>query len=92
MAAATITSGYPKILGQIGMNTVYLWRLTSLDDTDTLATGLGARIVSFMVNYTGNPGTQAAAGGHSVESAGTITFYPGTDALGADVIVIASGV
>ncbi len=92
MAAVTITSGYPKILGQLGMNTVYLWRLTDVDDTETLATGLGARIVSYMVNYTGNPGTQASAGGHSVESSGTITFYPSSDDLGADVIVIASGV
>lgn len=92
MAAATITSGYPKTLGQIGMNTVYLWRLTDVDDTETLDTGLGARVVSFMVNYTGNPGTQTSAGGHSTESAGTITFYPSSDNLGADVIVIASGV
>lgn len=91
MAAVTITSGYPKILGEIGMNTVYLWRLTDIDDTETLDTGLGSRIVTFMVNYTGNPSTQASAGGHATESSGTITFYPSSDNLGADVIVVASG-
>ena len=92
MADVTITSGYPKTLGSLGQNTVYLWKITDVDDGETLPTGLGTRILAHLVQWDGNPGTQAAGGGHSTNASGTITFYPSTDNLGADVIVIASGI
>lgn len=88
MAAATITSGYPKN-ENLGSVNLYIWRITDVDDAETLATGLGTRIVDFWVSWTGNPSSQTSAGGHATESAGTITFYPSSDALGASVFVIA---
>lgn len=88
MAAVTTTSGYPKV-ENLGSVQLYIWRITDVDDTETLATGLGNRIVDFWVSWTGNPGTQTSAGGHATESAGTITFYPSSDDLGATVFVIA---
>lgn len=87
---ATVTSGYPKT-ESFGSKVVKIWRLTDIDDAETLATGLGDRVFDHWVNWTGNPGTQAAAGGHSIESSGTITFHPGTDALGATVYVLVNG-
>lgn len=91
MADVTVTTGYPKLIGTLGQLSVYLWKLTDIDDTETLATGLGDRILAHMVQWDGNPGTQAAGGGNSTNSSGTITFYPSTDNLGADVIVLATG-
>lgn len=90
MADVTVTTGWPKVFS-MGDKDIYIWRLTDIDDTETLATGLGTRIISHMVSWTGNPGTQTSGGGHSVLSSGTITFYPSTDNLGADVWVIADG-
>lgn len=90
MASVTVTSGFP-IVESLGSVKLYIWRLTSVDDAETLATGLGTSIVSYQVSFTGNPGTQTSGGGHTALSAGTITFYPSTDALGADVWVIARG-
>ena len=90
MAAVTVTSGYP-VVHSLGDKTLYIWRLTDIDDTETLATGLGTRIISHLVSWTGNPGTQTSGGGHSALSSGTITFYPSTDNLGADVWVLADG-
>lgn len=91
MADVTVTSGYPKLLGTIGANSLYLWRITDVDDTETLATGLGNRIVDFWIRQDGNVSTQASAGISASESSGTITFYPGEDNLGASVFVLASG-
>ncbi len=91
MAAVTLTSGYPKLLGTLGELSLYLYMVTDVDDTETLDTGLSERVVSHWVEWTGNPGTQTSGGGHSAESAGTITFYPSTDNLGANVFVLASG-
>ncbi len=94
MADVTLTSGYPKQLS-LGDLTGVLFRLTDIDDTETLDTGVdGSRIISVLVNWTGNPSTQASAGGHFtwVASTGVITFYPGEDNLGADVLVLCRGV
>lgn len=90
MAAVTTTSGYPKVFS-IGDKFLYVWQITDIDDAETLATGLGTRIIDYWVNWTGNPGTQTAGGGHSALSSGTITFYPGEDNLGASVFVMADG-
>ena len=90
MAAITVTSGYP-IIENAGSLTLYVWRATDIDDGETLATGLGTRIVSHQVSWTGNPGTQTSAGGHTALSSGTITFYPSSDDLGADIWVLATG-
>jgi len=90
MTEVTKTAGYPKVLS-LGNHTGYLYRLTDVDDAETLTTALGTRIVSYFVSWTGNPGTQTSAGGHSTESSGTITLYPSSDNLGADVLVIVAG-
>ena len=87
---ATLTSGYPKILS-LGDYNIYLWRLTAVSDTETLATGLGARAIAHFVTWSGDTTTQAEGGGNSTLSAGTITLYPAEDALGCDVMVIANG-
>lgn len=87
MAAVAITTGYPKTESW-GSNMVYIWKVTSVEDAETLATGLSGRIKYYFVNWVGNPGTQASGGGHSTESAGVITFYPSTDALEATVFVL----
>ena len=92
MADVTLTSGYPKVIGPIGGASLYLYRITDVDDTETLDTGLGTRVIDHWVRWTGNPGTQTDAGGDSTESAGTITFYPGVDNLDASVFVLAIGV
>lgn len=91
MADVTLTSGYPKLLGTIGSYSLYLYRITDVDDTETLDTGLGSRIVDFWVRQDGNPSTQTSAGISASESSGTITFYPGEDNLGASVLVLAVG-
>ena len=84
MADVTLTSGYPKI-ESMGSKMLHIWRITDVDDTETLVTGLGDSLSEFWVNWTGNPGTQASAGGHATESSGTITFFPSSDNLGATV-------
>lgn len=90
MASVTLTSGYPKVLS-MGDKFLYIWQITDVDDTETLATGLGTRIIDFWVSWTGNPATQTSGGGHAALSSGTITFYPGENDLGATVFVIADG-
>ena len=88
MTQVTVTSGYPKTHSMGSLN-LHIWRLTDIDDAETLATGLGSNIVSHLVSWTG-VATQPSTGGHSVLSAGTITFYPSADDLGADVWVVSS--
>jgi hypothetical protein len=92
MAEATISSGYPIKVGSIGMFTLLLWKYSAVSDTNTITTG-NKSIVAFWVNWNGNPGTQAAGGGHAtyVASTGVITMYPSTDSLAADVFVLVSG-
>lgn len=92
MADVTITSGYPMTIGTLGQNTVYLWKLTDIDDGETLATGLGTRLLAFFVQPQTDPSTNTSAGINAVNSSGTITFYPGVDNMAADVLVIASGI
>ena len=90
MASVTITTGYPKTQS-MGSLTLYMWRITDVDDTETLATGLSSNVVSHLVSWTG-ASTAPSGGGHSVLSSGTITFYPAADNLGADVWVAAATV
>lgn len=90
MASVTVTSGWPQVFS-VGDKALYIWRLTDVDDAETLATGLGTRIISYVVSWTGNPATQTSGGGSSELSSGTITFHPSEDDLGADVWVLADG-
>ena len=90
MADVTVTSGYPQVFN-MGEKALYLWRLTDVDDAETLDTNLGTRIIDYWVNWTGNPTTQTSGGGNSARSGETITFYPGEDNLGASVFVLADG-
>jgi len=90
MAAVTVTSGWPKVYS-MGNEALYIWRITDVDDAETLATGLGTRYISHTVSWIGNPGTQTSGGGHSSFSSGTITFYPSSDNLDAEVWVLADG-
>ena len=93
MAAVDVTTGFPKT-HSIGDLTMFIWRLTDVDDAETLTTGLGTNIVDYWVSWTGNPATQTSGGGHSslAASTGIITFYPGEDNLGATVFVLATAV
>jgi hypothetical protein len=91
MADVTLTTGWPKMIATLGQLSLYLYKVTDIDDGETLDTDLGGRILSHWVNWIGNPGTQAAGGGHSVNSSGTITFYPSTDSLDGEVYVLATG-
>lgn len=90
MAAVAVTSGYPKVYS-LGDKFLYIWRLTSVDDTDTLASGLGTRIIDWMCTFTANPATQASGGGNVANSAGTFTFYPSEDSSTANLWVVADG-
>ena len=90
MAAVSVTSGWPKVFS-VGDKFLYIWRITSVDDTDTLATGLSTRIISWAVTFTANPSTQTSGGGNAAQSSGTITFYPSENSSTADVWVLADG-
>ena len=85
--AAAIATGFPKQY-HWGNHKVHLWRLTDYDDGETLAIGLGSNILTYFVNGVGDPGTQTAGGVHSIDTTGTIAFYPGTNALDFEVLVI----
>jgi len=89
--APAITSGYPKMLSAGNYN-IYLWKVTDIDDAETLTTNLGTRAISHFVTWIGDTTTPAESSGHStMSSAGLITFYPAEDALDAHVMVIANG-
>lgn len=91
MAAVTVTSGYPKVYS-LGDKALYIWRVSSVDDTDTLDTGLGTRVIDVWASFTGNASTQASAGGNiTLTSDDLVTFYPGEDGNTATVFVIADG-
>lgn len=91
MAAVTVTSGYPVKVGSIGAYTLLLWKLTDVDDTETLATGLGTRILAVWGSVQTDASTQGSAGCNIVNSSGTLTFYPGEDNVSMDVFVLVSG-
>ena len=91
MAAVTVTSGYPVKVGSIGAYTLLLWKLTDVDDTETLATGLGTRILAFWGQVETDASTQGSAGCNIVNSSGTLTFYPGEDNVAMDLFVLVSG-
>jgi hypothetical protein len=84
----TVTSGYPKT-ENIGSKMVYIWRITDVDDGELLATGLSRRFQEHWVSWTGNPSTQASAGGHTAVTDDEIQFFPSSDNLGATVFVTA---
>jgi hypothetical protein len=95
MTEATKVSGYPITIGQIGANTLLLWKYSAVSDANTITTGIASsRLLAFWVNWNGNPGTQGSGGGHATYAAatGVITMYPSTDSLAADVFVLVSGV
>lgn len=91
-STATVTSGYPKTIGTIGPNTLYLWKATDVDDGETIETGLGARVLAFWAQAQTDPSTNTSAGVNAVNSSGTITFYPGVDNMAIDLLVLASGI
>lgn len=91
MAAVTVTSGYPKVFSA-GTTALYIWRVSSVDDADTLDTGLGTRVIDAWVSFTGNPTTQTSGGGNiTLTSGDTITFYPSENSNTATVFVLADG-
>jgi hypothetical protein len=87
MTEVTVTSGYP-VIESMGSRTLYIWKSTDVDDAETVTTNLGTRIIAHWVEWTGNPGTQASAGGHSTEASGLSTLYPSSDDLGATIFVL----
>ena len=89
MTAITAVSGYPKKFN-MGSKTLVVYKGTDVDDGETLDTGLSADVSEYWVTWTGNPSTQASAGGHSslAQSTGIITLYPSSDNLGASIFVM----
>ena len=88
-STATVTSGYPKQFS-MGSKNLYIWRATDVDDGETIETNLGTDVLEHWVSWTGNPGTQTSAGGHSALAAttGIVTFYPASDNLGVTLFVM----
>jgi len=81
---ATLTR---TITESFGSATLYIYIFSDLDDTDTLATGLGSTIIGAWANGTDDP---AAEEGIAVaNSAGTLTFNTGEDNRAVQVFVLA---
>lgn len=57
------------------------------DDGDTWASGLGTNVVTYAVQDTDNPTTQASVGVAATFSNGTFTFYPAENDKSFDLIV-----
>jgi hypothetical protein len=69
-----------------GQGIIKIFKFTTVVDGDTFTGPASPK--AFWVFSNGNPGTQAAAGMCATESAGTYTFYPGTDSLDATLFVL----
>ena len=69
-----------------GQGIISTFKFETVVDGDTF-TGPAAP-KAFWCFGVGNPGTQASAGVHATESAGTYTFYPGTDSLDMTLFVL----
>lgn len=85
--AVTVTSGYP-LRSSAGSRILHTWRVTDVDDAETLVTGIGGTIFDHWIHWADATDTQTQGGGHSVLSGGTITFYPSQDSLSASVFVL----
>lgn len=85
---AARTPAYKKEF-KAGAGRVIVAHFTEVDDGDTWAGGLDDLSSSpmFATAWLGNPGTQAAGGGHIAHASGTVTFYPSTDNLGCDLTI-----
>lgn len=69
-----------------GQGIIKIFKFTTVVDADTFVGPPSPK--AFWAAGIGNPGTQAAAGVHATESAGTYTFYPGTDSLEVTLFVV----
>lgn len=69
-----------------GQGIFHIFKFTTVVDGDTFVGPASPK--AFWMAGVGNPGTQAAAGVHATESAGTYTFYPGTDSLDMTLFVV----
>jgi hypothetical protein len=69
-----------------GQGIVQSFQFSTVVDGDTFTGPASPK--AFWCQGLGNPGTQAAAGVHATESAGTYTFYPGTDSLDMTLFVL----
>lgn len=76
MAVQTAATTLRESLGSL---TLHIFTFTSVADSDTFASGLGANVVDFWLAEHSNPVTQASAGGAVTNSSGTFTFFPGED-------------
>jgi len=64
----------------LGSANLVIAQFTSVSDTDTWASGIGA-VAAQWSQTNGNPATQTSAGSASTFSSGTVTFYPGENSL-----------
>lgn len=75
---------------KFGPRRMILARFAAASDGDTWASGLNSIGSNpfFVAGGIGNPATQGSAGVHVEYATGTVTFRPGTDALGVDLLII----
>jgi len=72
-----------------GPGRIIVAHFTEVDDTDYWVSGIDdiCSEPMFATAWIGDPGTQAAGGGHVEHSAGTVTFHPSTDNLGCNLTI-----
>lgn len=85
MAAVTPTSIVRNSAGSLTLLSCSFANTT--DDGDTWASGLGTSVVSYVIQDTDNPTTQASVGVAATFSAGTFTFYPSENDKSFDLLV-----
>lgn len=88
MAAITPTSIVRASAGSLTMLKASF--AGTADDGDTWASGLGTNVVSYVIQDTDNPTTQASVGVAAEYSSGTFTFYPAEDNKSFDVVIWAT--
>jgi hypothetical protein len=83
-----------KNMGACGDSTLlYVHFPDTTDDTNTWASGLGTRVVSYWASVEGDPTTQASVG-IAVEytaSTGTFTLHPAEDETPIALYILVSG-
>jgi hypothetical protein len=75
MSALTAATGYPRNYGPFGNVRLVAVKFTSVNDTDTYASGL-KNIVDAWTSHNADPTTQASVGIAWTVSGSTFTLYP----------------
>lgn len=86
MAAITPDAVYRESSGSLTL-VVARFSAGSADDGDTWASGLGTNVLTYAIQDTDNPTTQASVGVAATLSSGTFTFYPAEDNKSFDLVI-----